>query len=84
MKLNNFATQSHIAIEAFNETLKYWEQIKQQCPSGIDGPLEWQQFSCEVTIPESTSKIRVVLYAGWSSMDDGTIQLFMMRYICIS
>ena len=69
MKLNNFATQSHIAIEAFNDTLKYWEQIK-QCPSGIDGPLEWQQFSCEVAIPESTSKIRVVLYAGWSSMDD--------------
>jgi hypothetical protein len=69
MKLNNFATQSHIVIEAFNETLKNWEQIK-QCPSGIDGPLEWQQFSCEVTIPENTRKIRVVLNAGWSSMND--------------
>jgi glucose/arabinose dehydrogenase len=67
MKLNDVATKSHIAIEGFNETLKNWKQIK-QCPSGIDGPLEWHQFRCVIEIPENTTKIRPVLNAGWSSV----------------
>jgi hypothetical protein len=67
MKINNWVSQSHIALEGFNETLKKWIGIK-QCPSGINGPLEWHEFSCELSIPENTTKIRAVLNAGWSSL----------------
>jgi hypothetical protein len=65
MKLNNQSTQSHVKLEGFNETTKEWYQIK-QCPPGKNGPLEWQEFSCVIIIPENTTKIRPVLYAGWS------------------
>jgi len=66
MKLNEWATQSHVALEGFNETSKRWYQIA-QCPSGINGPLDWQEFNCFITIPDNTYKIRPVLNAGWSS-----------------
>jgi hypothetical protein len=32
--------------------------------------LEWQVSSCEVTIPANTTKIRLVLNAGWSSQQN--------------
>jgi hypothetical protein len=67
MKLNNRATGSHVVLEGFNETSKKWYQIR-QCPAGLNGPLEWQEFSCVGTIPENTTKIRPVLNAGWSSV----------------
>jgi hypothetical protein len=67
MKLNQFATRSHVAIEVYNETSNMWHQIGVQCPSGTNGPLEWHQFVCVITIPEDISKIRPVLKAGWSS-----------------
>jgi len=66
MKLNKWATQSHMKLEGFNETSKKWYQIK-QCPTGTNGPLEWQEFNCFIIIPENTTKIRPVLNAGWSS-----------------
>src|SRR5437867_4827789 len=66
MKLNKWATQSHIALEGFNESSKIWYQIS-QCPSGINGPLKWGEFSCFITIPDNITKIRPVLNAGWSS-----------------
>jgi len=66
MKLNNWAKQSHVVLEGFNETSKEWHQIK-LCPSGTNGPLEWRQFSCLVEIPLNTTKIRPILNAGWSS-----------------
>jgi len=66
MKLNQWATQSHTVLEGFNETSKGWYRIA-HCPSGVNGPLEWQEFSCTITIPEKTTKIREVLKAGWSS-----------------
>ena len=66
MKLNEWATQSHIAFEGFDKSSKEWYQIA-QCPSAISGPLEWREFSCEITIPINASKIRPVLSAGWSS-----------------
>jgi glucose/arabinose dehydrogenase len=66
MRVNEWAKQSHIALEGFNKSSKGWYQIA-QCPSGINGPLEWREFSCEVTIPSNTNKIRPVLNAGWSS-----------------
>ena len=53
-------------MEGLNETSKEWFRIA-HCPSGINGPLEWQEFSCVITIPENTTKIREVLNAGWSS-----------------
>ena len=69
MKLNRWATQSHVALEGFNETSNDWYQIS-QCPSGTNGPLEWSEFSCASVIPENTTKIRPVLNAGWSSIAD--------------
>jgi hypothetical protein len=66
MKLNNWAIQSHVALEGFNESSKVWYPLV-QCPSGTNGPLEWHEFSCFIIIPENTTKIRPVLNAGWSS-----------------
>jgi hypothetical protein len=66
MKLNDFAKQSHVAIEEYNQTSMKWDQIS-QCPTGIDGHLEWYEFSCAITIPNGITKIRPILNAGWSS-----------------
>jgi hypothetical protein len=66
MKLNKFATASHVVLEGFNETSKGWSQIV-QCPAGTNGPIKWQMFSCKVKIPAGITKIRPVLNAGWSS-----------------
>jgi hypothetical protein len=66
LKLNDWATQSHIVLEGFDETSSIWHQLV-QCPSGINGPLEWHEFSCIILIPENNTKIRAVLNAGWSS-----------------
>jgi glucose/arabinose dehydrogenase len=67
MKLGKWAKGSHAVIEGFNETSNKWDQIT-QCPSRIDGPLEWLEFNCDITIHENTTKIRPVLNAGWSSL----------------
>jgi glucose/arabinose dehydrogenase len=66
MKLNNWATESHVVLEGFNETSKQWYQIT-QCPSALNGFWEWREFRCFTTIPENTTKIRPILNAGWSS-----------------
>jgi len=66
MKLNEWATKSHIAIEGYNDTSNLWYQIS-QCPAGTNGPLEWREFSCLVMIPQNTTKIRSALNSGWSS-----------------
>lgn len=82
MKMNNWATQSHIVLQALNESSKDWYQIL-QCPSGINGNLEWQEFRCAITVPESVSTVSLALNAGWSSQEEMTavtlfdaIQLF--------
>jgi len=69
MKLNKWAMQSHAKLEGYNESSKEWYQIK-QCPSGTNGPIEWREFNCVITIPQGTTKIRPVLTAGWSSQDN--------------
>ena len=66
MKMNKYANQSHVALEGFNEHSRKWFEIE-KCPAGIQGRLQWQQFSCIIKIPENTTKIRPVLNAGWSS-----------------
>jgi aldose sugar dehydrogenase len=66
MKLNEFAIQSHVAIEGYDETSMKWDQIS-QCPTGINGYLEWYEFSCVLTVPKGITKIRPILNAGWSS-----------------
>jgi hypothetical protein len=68
MKLNQWATQSHILLKAFNESSQKWYQIV-QCPSGINGPLEWKEFDCNIKIPQNITKIYPVLNAGWSSRE---------------
>jgi hypothetical protein len=59
-------TQPGNVVSAANETSKTWDQFA-RCPDGIDGPMEWQEFRCTVTVPENVTKIRPVLNAGWSS-----------------
>jgi aldose sugar dehydrogenase len=66
MKLNQFARGFHVVMEGYNDTSNKWYQIM-QCPIGTNGPLEWRGFSCAMSIPAGTSKIRPVLNAGWSS-----------------
>jgi len=66
MKLNEWATQSHIMVEGFNNSTEEWYIIK-QCPSGINGPIEWKVFDCKVTVPTNTTAMVVTLNAGWSS-----------------
>jgi N-acetylneuraminic acid mutarotase len=68
MKLNPLARQSHIGLWGFNESSQQWYQII-QCPSGNNGPLEWKEFDCKITIPQNVTKIYPVLNAGWSSRD---------------
>jgi hypothetical protein len=67
MKLNKFVIGSHVSLQGYNETSKGWYPLTTQCPSAINGPLEWHEFSCFITIPENTTKIRPILNAGWSS-----------------
>jgi hypothetical protein len=67
IKLNEFATGSHIKLEGYNTTSNKWTSLKTQCPVGTKGPLEWQEFSCNITIPNGITKIRPILNAGWSS-----------------
>jgi aldose sugar dehydrogenase len=67
MKQNQWVVESRAALEGLNETSKQWYQID-QCPSaGVNGPLEWQEFSCGFTLEGNTTKVRPVLDAGWSS-----------------
>jgi len=68
MKLNQWANQSHIPLDAFNESSQIWYQIV-QCPPGINGPVAWKEFDCKIKIPQNVTKIRPVLNAGWSSRD---------------
>ena len=68
MKLNQWATQSHIVLRAFNESSQKWYQIE-QCPSGTNGPLEWKEFDCKIIIPQNITKIKPMLNAGWSSRE---------------
>jgi len=68
LKLNQWVKQSHVTIEGFNDTSKKWYEIV-KCPYSIDGPLNWQELSCVVTIENSTTKIRPVIVPGWSSQE---------------
>lgn len=67
MKLNEWVTGSRVILDGYNETSKEWYRIN-QCPSvNVNGPLEWQEFSCGITVEANTTKIRPILNAGWSS-----------------
>jgi hypothetical protein len=68
MKLNPLVTQSHILLQAFNESSQKWYQIV-QCPPGTNGPLEWKEFNCKIIIPQNITKIYPNLNAGWSSRE---------------
>jgi aldose sugar dehydrogenase len=82
MKLNEFARQSHLLVEGFNESSEKWQVIIQSCPGFTDGPLEWREFSCEKTIPKAITQIRPVLYAGFSSQKDkDAVTLFGSVYM---
>jgi len=63
IKVKN-SIQSHIVLEGYNISSDKWYQILQN-PNGIDGNLEWKEFTNTLIIPEDVSKVRVVLNAGW-------------------
>jgi glucose/arabinose dehydrogenase len=67
MKLNNYVIASHVALLGYNESSKDWYPLTTQCPTGTNGPLEWKEFRCNITIPANTTKIKPVFNAGWSS-----------------
>jgi hypothetical protein len=67
MKLNKFVIGSHVALQGYNEISKDWYPLTTQCPPGTNGPLEWKEFRCNMTIPANTTKIKLLLNAGWSS-----------------
>ena len=69
MKLNEWAAQSHIVIEGLDSGIGEWYRIK-LCPAGINGPIEWKVFDCEIKVPTNTSAIVVTLNAGWSTQPD--------------
>jgi len=82
MKLNEFARKSHILIEGFNETAEEWYEITPSCPDVTDGPLEWREFSCGITVPLDVTQIRPVLYAGYSSQKNKeAVTLFDSLYM---
>jgi hypothetical protein len=66
MKLNENAIRSHITFQGFNETSQNWTNVG-HCPKSVNGPLEWNAFNCEITIPENVNTIRPILFNGWSS-----------------
>jgi hypothetical protein len=66
MKLSEYVIQSHIVLQGYNALSQTWYTIT-SCPTGTNGPLEWSMFSCQITIPKDTTKIRFILNAGWSS-----------------
>ena len=66
MKLNKWARQSRVMLEGFDEVTRKWNKIK-ECPSGVNGPIDWKEYNCHVLIPQNTTKIRPVLNAGYSA-----------------
>jgi glucose/arabinose dehydrogenase len=68
MKLNKWASQSQVVLEGFDQGTGQWDIIK-ECPSGVNGPIEWKEYNCYLIIPENTTKVRPVLNAGWSSKE---------------
>jgi aldose sugar dehydrogenase len=66
MKLNEWARQSRVTLEGFDENTRQWKRI-QECPSGVNGPIDWKEYNCHVLVPQNTTKIRPVLNAGYSA-----------------
>jgi hypothetical protein len=65
MKINNSTVGSLAQLHAFNTASNQWYDIV-QCPPS-DGTLIWHEYVCEITIPDSVSKVRPVLIGGWSA-----------------
>jgi len=66
LKHNEWATQSNIKLQGFNETSKLWYQIE-KCPSAVNRSLDWNEYECVITIEPNVTKVRAILNAGWSS-----------------
>src|SRR6188474_3079970 len=81
MKLNEWVRQSRVVLEGFDEYTRHWNRI-QECPSGVNGPIEWNEYNCHVLVPQNTTKIRPVLNAGYSSnQEKGAITWFDTIYV---
>ena len=69
IKMNEWARQSRVVLEGFDEYTRHWNRI-QECPSGVNGPIDWNEYNCHVIVPKNTTKIRPVLNAGYSSNEE--------------
>jgi hypothetical protein len=82
MKMNEYAQESFVALEGYNETSETWDALMTRCPeefgwnsvSGESAKVrsmitseEWHSYRCDVKIPNDTTDVRPVLNAGWSS-----------------
>jgi hypothetical protein len=55
---------SIVRILGYNVTSSGWETLT-NIVSGLDGATDWNEYSSSFFLPESMSRIRVVLNAGW-------------------
>ena len=76
MKVNDFAQESFVALEGYNQSTGRWDTLMTHCPENagwipstgtfVPPSIEWEKFACEVIVPSNTSHVRPVLNAGWS------------------
>ena len=58
-----FALDSHVILQGFNESSKAWNKIE-RCPSDINRPVDWEEYKCIISIDTNITRIRPVLNAG--------------------
>jgi glucose/arabinose dehydrogenase len=66
MKLNQYASNSIIKIEGYNNESKWWEPLG-NCTNNLTGPFNWTRFDCTFDIPSDISKVRPIINAGYSN-----------------
>ena len=66
MKHNEWAVQSQINLQLFNETSKNWSEVE-KCPPSINKSLDWNEYECVITVEPNVTKARAILNAGWTS-----------------
>ena len=65
MKLNPNVRESNLLIQGFSEETRFWVNID-YCPEGINGPIEWIEFTCVIHIPDNVFNLRAVFNGGYS------------------
>ncbi len=66
MRHNEWAVQSQVNLQLFNETSKIWYEVE-KCPPSINNSLVWNEYGCVFTVEPNVTKARAILNAGWTS-----------------